>query len=170
MLNGSLDVMVTDNTVAGKCSSCGECCTEFVPLTNNEYKTIKEYLKRHPEIQNEKHITPEGMHVLCPFRDRENKVCKIYEVRPFVCRRFICNLPQEQLVINKAFGLTRAHYNNTDLSSIVSFHTLFFGDVEWELEVLYNMFGATSTQDFVTQLKKLNPYILREKLISLEED
>lgn len=168
LVSNPLGILVKDSTVDGKCSNCGECCTEFVPLTKSEYKNIKEYLKRHPEITNEQHITPEGLHVLCPFRDRENKRCKIYEVRPFVCRRFICNLPMNQLEKNKLFGLQRAYYNNMDPSSIVSFHTLFFNDIQWELQVLYVMLGATDEEDFKKKLIKLNPVILKEKRITLE--
>jgi len=163
-----LSVHVNDNTIKGKCSNCGECCTEFIPLTKTECKLIKQHLKQHPEIKNQQHIVDNNIHMLCPFRDREKQRCTIYSVRPFVCRRFICSTPHEELVMNKAFGLKRAHYNSLESSSYITLHTLFFNDIEWELKVLYNMVGATDEQDFKTKLIKLNPMILNQGIIIID--
>lgn len=60
-----------------------------------ELKIIKRYAKR-------KHIKPVNhenvnFDLTCPFRDDEKKVCMIYEVRPFICRTFICNKPQNKI-------------------------------------------------------------------------
>lgn len=81
-------------TKDGKCISCGNCCTALLPVTKKELKIIKRYAKR-------KHIKPVNhenvnFDLTCPFRDDEKKVCMIYEVRPFICRTFICNKPQNK--------------------------------------------------------------------------
>jgi Fe-S-cluster containining protein len=54
---------ITDNTIFGHCSNCGECCTDYLIITDKELKAIKKYLKHHPEIHD---MTRP---VLCPFRD-----------------------------------------------------------------------------------------------------
>lgn len=163
-------IHVQDNTINGKCSNCGECCTDFVPITIREYKTIKAYLKKHPEITNERYYTPEGIHVLCPFRDRETKRCKIYEVRPLVCQSFLCSFKRDKLIANRTFGIERAAYNNADPTTMVSFHTLFFGDIQWEVDVLAGYVGATSKKDFNEKIKALNPVIINQGLLHLEEE
>ena len=38
-------------TCNGKCSGCGNCCTDFLPLTQAEVKRIQSYLVSHPEIK-----------------------------------------------------------------------------------------------------------------------
>ena len=43
----------TNYCIKGSCSSCGNCCTELLPLTISEVKLIKAYVK-------EKGIKPNG--------------------------------------------------------------------------------------------------------------
>lgn len=84
-----------DFTKDGKCSKCGACCSNFLPLTEKEIKTLRKYVKK-------KHIKP-AMHApvilsgssydcICPFRDETLKLCTCYEVRPSVCRYYDCHL------------------------------------------------------------------------------
>ena len=35
----------TNYCIKGSCSSCGNCCTELLPLTISEVKLIKAYVK-----------------------------------------------------------------------------------------------------------------------------
>ncbi|HJG96520.1 MAG TPA: YkgJ family cysteine cluster protein, partial [Romboutsia timonensis] len=66
------------------CKNCGECCG-LVPIGEKEYEDIKKYC-----IDN--NVIPKNVGIFdCPFRDNENKKCLIYEVRPEICRRFICS-------------------------------------------------------------------------------
>ena len=103
MAIGSLKEMLTefknglyDFTKDGKCSECGGCCSDLLPMTNKEINTIRHYIKKH-NIQRQLH----GVNVLakevhdhqCPFLDltKPNKKCLIYEVRPQICKDFVCN-------------------------------------------------------------------------------
>lgn len=61
------------------CKNCGECCG-LVPISEKEYNDIKKYC-----IEN--NIKPKKAGMLdCPFRDNENKICMVYEVRPMLCK------------------------------------------------------------------------------------
>lgn len=71
----------------GKCSKCGDCCTNFIPITKKEVKKIKKYVEEN-NIKAEKRIFENDIYMKCPFLDMKTKQCKIYEVRPFVCRDF----------------------------------------------------------------------------------
>ena len=93
-----------DRTNNGECSKCGECCNTFLPLTEQDVSTIKEYVKAN-NIQPCYHGTGAELDAYCPFLD-SNKRCKIYEVRPLICRFFKCSrkhLPprQQKAFINK---------------------------------------------------------------------
>lgn len=83
---------VTNFTCNGKCSNCGQCCSDFLPVSESEIIRIKKYIKQKG-IKESKHIPiiSNTMDFTCPFRDNENKKCLIYEVRPEICRRFICS-------------------------------------------------------------------------------
>ena len=81
---------IHDFTNKGKCSQCGECCSNFLPLSASEISRISLYLSEH-------HILPmpivRGKYVhaeTCPFLDA-HKRCLIYEARPLICRAFKCN-------------------------------------------------------------------------------
>ena len=61
------------------CKNCGECCG-LVPISEKEYNDIKKYW-----IEN--NIKPKKVGMLdCHFRDNENKICMVYEVRPMLCK------------------------------------------------------------------------------------
>lgn len=81
---------VTDFTQNGKCSNCGECCSNLLPLSEREIRTIKSYIKRN-KIKEQRHNARVGTDMTCPFRDEANKKCLIYSVRPQICRSFMCN-------------------------------------------------------------------------------
>lgn len=160
---------VQDLTIDGKCSNCGNCCTEFVPLTKKETETIRKYLKQHPEIKMHRHLDKENIEILCPFRDKVNKRCTIYEVRPRVCRRFICNLPPATLAKNKDEGVDRAYYNGRDTTKWISLHALFFEDYDWELLVYYHLFKCKSVDDLIKVLKDRNPLLGPQFIKALKE-
>ena len=88
---------ITNYTCDGKCSNCGQCCGDLLNLSHKEVKVIKDYLRHHRDIK----ATPMSVMALidntCPFRDNENKKCKIYEVRPEICRRFKCDYTEEDI-------------------------------------------------------------------------
>lgn len=85
----------TDMTKNGKCTGCGECCTNFLPMNRQEIETIKKYVKRH---HIEPHTMPkvlsrQSFDATCPFLDltKGTERCKIYPVRPEICREFCCH-------------------------------------------------------------------------------
>lgn len=139
--NMVMTMSITNNCNSSKCSNCGECCSEFLPITKKEYYVIKEYLENHPEIKEQKHINKKDMHLLCPFRDNENKCCTIYPVRPLVCKQFLCLKNKEHIESTKIKLHKRAYFNHMDsennMVNLVSFHALFFNDINWEAQALY---------------------------------
>ena len=77
----------------GSCSGCGECCSDFLPLSNEEIIRIQNYLKKHPMEPHRNLLAPlrtKMADMTCPFRNNVKKKCDIYEIRPLICRNFIC--------------------------------------------------------------------------------
>lgn len=101
---------VTDNTCNHQCSRCGECCSLFIPFTDKELATLKEYVKKH-NIQPEDRIVGNDFYASCCFFDRKNHVCNVYEARPYVCRAFKCD-HKDWLKRRDEYEL-RAKYNST---------------------------------------------------------
>lgn len=97
---------ITDFTKNGKCSGCGNCCSDLLPVTDKELEVIKEYVKQH-KIKSQVPKVINGIYLMCPFRNSTG--CVIYEVRPQICRSFICNKPIPTLEESKklAFIKTR---------------------------------------------------------------
>ena len=86
---------VTDYTNHGVCSQCGNCCSNMLPLTEHEIKIIRRYVKTHnikPHVLPAILATP-TIDLTCPFLDttKSTQRCKIYAVRPYICKCFICS-------------------------------------------------------------------------------
>ena len=93
MANGTFDL-----TCNGKCTGCGGCCSNILPMTEDEIRTIRNYINRY-NIKEQKRLLPTvnpNLDMTCPFLDNSKKCdkCMIYEVRPRVCRDFICDPKQ----------------------------------------------------------------------------
>ena len=82
-----------------RCARCGECCRHCSPIyiRENEVDPLIEYLAEHRiNVKNNLRSIPydgEGYSLIaspCPFLDSSN--CKVYPVRPDVCRTFPYNL------------------------------------------------------------------------------
>lgn len=85
---------IYDFTKNGKCIQCGSCCSNLLVMTAEEIETIHKYIKKH-NIKERKHILPLAeptIDMTCPFLDdsKSCEKCTIYEVRPRICRDFIC--------------------------------------------------------------------------------
>ena len=96
MNNGTYDF-----TKNGKCTGCGACCSNLLPMTDDEIRTIRKYIKTHG-IKEFKHLLPlanPSVDMTCPFMDDSKKCdkCMIYEVRPKICRDFICDPKQRPM-------------------------------------------------------------------------
>lgn len=91
----------------GKCIGCGQCCSDFLPLSSKEIKNIKRYMKKKHIKECVHTILPSNeptLDMTCPFLDtsKEKDKCTIYEVRPEICRVFQCDQPPSKIQANKA--------------------------------------------------------------------
>ena len=121
---------VKDYTCGGKCSNCGQCCSDLIPISEQEIAKIKAYMKKH-QIKEQRHNAATGVDLTCPFRDERTRKCLIYEVRPEICRLFICNQPLAEIEKNK----TRIY----EKEKTVFMRTEFFGnteDAEWFRQIM----------------------------------
>ena len=78
---------ITDNSICGKCSKCGECCTNLLPVSQKEVDIIQRYVIEH-KIRPQTHMLVMQNRLSCPYYD--GKKCLIYEVRPLICKEFYC--------------------------------------------------------------------------------
>ena len=115
------DVMVTDFTVNGKCSNCGQCCSNCLPLSDAEVTRIKAYIKKH-KIKEQRHNAMVGVDMTCPFRDERNRKCLIYEIRPDICRQFMCNHSHDIIM--------KAKLDIHKINRVVFMRSEFFGNKE----------------------------------------
>jgi len=115
---------VTNFCNDGKCIGCGNCCSNFLPLSSSEIKEIKRYVKKKhikPTIRIAPTTTP-TVDLICPFLDDEKSCekCKIYPVRPMICREFKCDTPLSKIRKDKKL------FWSTKTPTIMSYE--FFGD------------------------------------------
>ena len=86
---------VYDFTDDGKCTQCGACCSNYLPMTQKEADVIHRFVKNH-DIKEFKHLFPvsnDTFDMTCPFMDdsKQKEKCRIYSVRPEICKQFICS-------------------------------------------------------------------------------
>lgn len=127
---------VTDYTVDGKCSGCGECCSDLLPMSEREVRRIKTYIKKNG-IKEQRHNAASGIDMTCPFRDRVNRKCLIYPVRPEVCREFVCNCDKDKM-LKKRNSFHRKY-------PAVAMRNKFFGSTEEIKYLTYVMKNITKS-------------------------
>lgn len=81
------NVKIADNLICGNCSKCGECCTNFLPVTQKEINEIQKYVIEN-KIRPQTQILVMQNRLSCPYYD--GKKCLVYEVRPLICKEFYC--------------------------------------------------------------------------------
>ena len=96
----------------GKCSQCGSCCSNFLPMSRKEVDAIRRYIRKN-NIQECKHLLPTAKQpydMTCPFLDtgKSCEKCRIYPVRPEICKQFICDNEQRAKHNRKLLGQTRS--------------------------------------------------------------
>lgn len=174
-----MEKMFETNCVNGKCVGCGNCCTELLPMTLKEVETIRKYVKEHKikpysEIFFEYNGIP-STNLMCPFRDLDTKTCRIYDVRPNICRKFKCNQDMRVIEKNKLIAHDKAKYNhikaNTDdISNVASMRELIYGNKLDTLRLiildLIRAKGAINIQMIVYMLIQLG----RTDLIQIDKD
>ena len=119
-MNGTVEDLIEDSksiknfTMNGKCSNCGSCCTDYLPISEKELRKIKEYVKENGVVEHtQKNIFDTGgFDITCPFRNEIEKKCEIYPVRPGICKSFICNKNEKELFKEKALATTRNRFVN----------------------------------------------------------
>jgi len=97
-------LQVEDLSREGRCSDCGQCCGNTLPMNFQEISRIEKYIKKH-NIKPCRHFAPfngSQASMVCPFRDNTAKRCTIYPVRPGICKTFFCGKPREQVVADRA--------------------------------------------------------------------
>ena len=94
------DKTVIDRTDAGKCSNCGKCCTDLIPISDGELERIVRYAKEHhlEEHRQAPFWQPNAVDMTCPFRNQKTGKCDIYPVRPEICRSFICSMGHDNAI------------------------------------------------------------------------
>lgn len=87
------EVAYSNKCQDGKCSNCGECCADLLPLTRGELEKIRRYVKKHnvKEHRQAPFWDRGATDLTCPFRNQQTKQCDIYPARPLICRHFICS-------------------------------------------------------------------------------
>ena len=78
-------------------------------MSQKEVDVIHRYIKKH-HVKECKHLLPvakPALDMTCPFRDNDKKICTIYEVRPEICKHFICDNEQRAKHNRKLLGQTR---------------------------------------------------------------
>ncbi len=121
---------VTDFTLDGKCSGCGQCCSDLLPVSRAEIERIHRYVKAHNIKEHHHNVVAVGLDFTCPFRDNVKRVCAIYSVRPGICRAFKCDYDPRQIETNKELFHSR--------HDVVSMRHEFFGGDD-SFEVLVNL-------------------------------
>lgn len=81
------NVKITDNSICGNCSKCGECCTNFLPVTQKEIDEMQKYVIKN-NIRPQKQMLIMQNRLSCPYYD--GKKCLIYKARPLICKEFYC--------------------------------------------------------------------------------
>ena len=90
----------TNNCIDGKCSGCGECCVDLLPVTPAEIRRIREYVRKHDikEHRQAPFFDPNATDLSCPFRNQQTKKCEVYPARPYICRTFTCAKTREDAI------------------------------------------------------------------------
>lgn len=135
--------MFANLTCNHKCSNCGSCCTEFLPMTLKEVLAIKKYVEQN-NIKMIRHMDDQNIEVKCPFRDDINKCCTIYPVRPKICRSFKCDRPSTELEKEKIRRHSNAFFNHIDEHSTIAentstLHSLIYDDYVYEANLIYGL-------------------------------
>lgn len=78
---------LVDCSINGKCSKCGECCSNFLPVSQSEVNKIQKYVIEN-KIRPQKQMLVMKNTLTCPYFN--GKKCLIYEVRPLICKEFYC--------------------------------------------------------------------------------
>jgi Fe-S-cluster containining protein len=80
-----------------KCRKCAKCCSNILPLLDNEIRLLKK-LRKKENIQ----VLNQNWYAICPFLNSNNR-CDIYENRPLICREYTCYKQNNNIFDIKVF-------------------------------------------------------------------
>lgn len=87
MLVNPQKTKITNLSICGECSKCGECCGNFLPICQEDLDRLQEYVIEN-NIKPEMQMLVMQQKLSCPYFN--GKKCLIYEARPMICREFYC--------------------------------------------------------------------------------
>lgn len=86
---------MTNLTKNGVCSRCGQCCSNFIPLTQDEKIHLQKICKETDVEVQIKTLEDGRVFMLCPFLichpETNTTSCSIYNDRPSICKIFKCD-------------------------------------------------------------------------------
>lgn len=121
MNNIEVKELITDFTINSKCSNCGQCCSDLLPMSEFEVSRIKHFITKN-NIKEQRHNSMMGVDMTCPFRDEATRKCLIYSVRPAICKQFVCNHTKEDIInakiafhkVNRVVFMRNEFYGNKE--------------------------------------------------------
>lgn len=136
-----------------ECSRCGACCAICLPITKEEESTIREYVKEH-NIKPENLREGKKFYAMCCFYDRKNHLCKIYPVRPKICRTFSCDMQKKDILANRKKISAEAFWNyyNEDTNvfkNVTTFELLFYNNPYVLVELLIQTILSEKKKDYL---------------------
>ena len=96
ILRDKIENTILDYSTGGECSRCGRCCSNLLSMTLEDVHRIRDYLQTHSIIPAAP-ARPDRFRDIpfdsCPFCNLSEKeaTCMIYNARPAICRKFLCN-------------------------------------------------------------------------------
>ena len=152
---------VIDMTVNHTCSRCGSCCGLFIPFTEKELSTIKDYVKSNNiKPYNRINAITGQFKAHCCFYDENKKECRVYKVRPFACRDFKCD--RKNWKSKRDLYESRAKYNSSlsKKSIMATFDDLIYNDYVPIIRYLFSMLptfnGGIQSEMLVALLTHVN--------------
>ena len=117
--------------------------------TDNEILKIAEYIKKngiHLLFKGSLITAKPSIADVCPFLDKEQKKCLVYEVRPEICSRFKCDMDKKE---ERELPTTLSNRRN---SRTISMHFTFSTD-----ENVKELYGAWVGQSqFANEMLVIN--------------
>lgn len=148
---------ITVHSCNGTCSKCGNCCTNFLPVTKKEVSKIKQYVKEN-NIQPENRKKGNNIIMQCPFLNQKTKQCNIYEARPFACRNFLCS--HKDWYKRRDLYMQRADYNGVnkkgEYDPVYSMDELIFNNMDfffYYVQDFCQILGGMTQKNFETVIK-----------------
>lgn len=129
-----------------KCSNCGQCCMPVLPITMEEYYTISDYIKTN-HVEAVPSLVGNDFHIDCPFHDYKNNKCNIYEVRPEVCRNFLCSHTEKRINKDRTYYDQRADINGIHLDRFAPFDLLFYDNPLLSLYFAQDILGPKCNEE-----------------------